>query len=66
MMGVFFLIHPKSGGEDDTAAIRPFWAMALIFKKTAKKKAPNQVLDDIRWLNPRTSPCISRPKNMKH
>ncbi len=38
MMGVFFLIHPKSGGEDDTVAIRPFWARALIFKKTVKKK----------------------------
>jgi hypothetical protein len=40
MMGVFFaLIHPKSGGEDDTAAIRPFWARAPIFRETAKKRA---------------------------
>ena len=67
MVGLFLpLIHPKSGGADDTAATRPFWGMAPIFWKDRHKKAPNHFLDNIIWLKPTDIPVYFPAQNAKH
>jgi hypothetical protein len=63
MMGVFLLSFTRNRAARTTRQrFAPFGPGAAIFRMTAKKKDPNQVLDNIRWLNPRMSPCFPGPK----